>query len=51
MQSNGKNDPMKEFPTPAMRRNWFTLCMLVSKDFKKKYRRSALGVVLSLIHI
>lgn len=50
MQSNGKNDPMKEFPTPAMRRNWFTLCMLVSKDFKKKYRRSALGVVWSVLN-
>lgn len=41
---------MKELPTPAMRRNWFTLCMLVSKDFKKKYRRSVLGVVWSVLN-
>lgn len=41
---------MKEFPTPAMRRNWFTLRMLVTKDFKKKYRRSVLGVVWSVLN-
>lgn len=41
---------MKEFPTPAMKRSWFTLEMLVSKDFKKKYRRSVLGVLWSVLN-
>ena len=31
------------------RRNWFTITSLVSRDFKLKYRRSALGVLWSVL--
>ena len=41
---------MKAFPSPALKRSWFTLEMLVSKDFKKKYRRSVLGVAWSVLN-
>ena len=41
---------MKNFVSTAMKRNWFTMEMLITKDFKLKYRRSALGVVWSVLN-
>ena len=34
----------------TLKRNWFILSSLVSRDFKLKYRRSALGVVWSVLN-
>lgn len=34
----------------AFERNWFTLTSLISRDFKLKYRRSALGVLWSVLN-
>lgn len=34
----------------GLRRNWFTIRSLVTKDFKLKYRRSILGIVWSVLN-
>lgn len=40
----------KEPRMTNLKRNWFILSSLVSKDFKLKYRRSALGIVWSVLN-
>lgn len=37
-------------PSNQLKRNWFILSSLVSKDFKLKYRRSALGILWSVLN-
>ena len=40
----------KELSRSNMKRNWFTISSLVSRDFKLKYRRSVLGVLWSVLN-
>ena len=34
----------------SLKRNWFTIASLVSRDFKLKYRRSTLGILWSVLN-
>lgn len=46
----GFHEMQKELSRSNMKRNWFTISSLVSRDFKLKYRRSVLGVLWSVLN-
>jgi len=39
-----------EQPTSNLRKDWFVLSSLINKDFKRRYRRSVLGILWSLLN-
>ena len=41
---------MSEHTQTGLKRDWFTIKSLVSRDFKLKYRRSVLGVAWSVLN-
>lgn len=46
----GFHEMQRELSRSNMKRNWFTISSLVSRDFKLKYRRSVLGVLWSVLN-
>lgn len=41
---------MSKVSSGSIQRNWFTMTSMISRDFKKKYRRSVLGVLWSVLN-